>query len=204
MAVQLIRKVRPTLLVTCTVSSTCENSFLLISTQWTSAKDLKRARQVEYQKLQRKFRKERKDVEKLAAILKEAEENLANRETLCSVAKATLPSKSSSLRSESPEEGNSASIMSMSSVCDRNFKVPSESLLNSSIDEAKISDPSISITELGKIPEPQAGETIPSSRGTLLRSENESPSSDSNLRQCACSSVEPDEGKGWIENVGCA
>lgn len=52
------------------------DSLFALYSQWTSNKDLKKARQVEYQKLQRKFRKERKDVEKMAAAVKEAERKL--------------------------------------------------------------------------------------------------------------------------------
>jgi hypothetical protein len=44
--------------------------------KWTCARDLKKARQVDYQKIQRKFRKEKKDIEKYANIIKQAEQHL--------------------------------------------------------------------------------------------------------------------------------
>jgi hypothetical protein len=44
--------------------------------KWTCTRDLKKARQVDYQKIQRKFRKEKKDIEKYTNIITEAEQQL--------------------------------------------------------------------------------------------------------------------------------
>lgn len=46
--------------------------------KWTSQKDLKKSRQVEYQKHQRKVRKENKDLEKLRSSILELEKHLSN------------------------------------------------------------------------------------------------------------------------------
>ncbi|KAL3925773.1 MAG: hypothetical protein SGILL_000191, partial [Bacillariaceae sp.] len=44
---------------------------------WTCTRDLKKARQVDYQKIQRKYRKEKKDIEKFTATIADLEQHLA-------------------------------------------------------------------------------------------------------------------------------
>jgi len=46
--------------------------------KWTCPKDLKKARQIEYQKLQRKDRKEKKDIEKFSSHIKQLEDQLSD------------------------------------------------------------------------------------------------------------------------------
>lgn len=52
--------------------------------KWTGWKDLRKARQVEYQKHQRKVRKETKDIEKFELVIKTLEEKLVNQSTISS------------------------------------------------------------------------------------------------------------------------
>ena len=52
--------------------------------KWTGRKDLRKARQVEYQKHQRKVRKETKDIEKFELVIKTLEEKLVNQSTVSS------------------------------------------------------------------------------------------------------------------------
>lgn len=69
--------------VRCSVKNGFKSSALgavEIIKKWTSRKGLKKARQVEYQKHQRKVRKETKDIEKLELIIKGLQEKLVNKE----------------------------------------------------------------------------------------------------------------------------
>lgn len=83
---------------------------MLFFLQWTSNKDLKKARQVEYQKLQRKFRKERKDVEKMATAVKEAERKLSGNEHSHYKVHATFRADTSDSASIGPLLSNTGGI----------------------------------------------------------------------------------------------
>jgi hypothetical protein len=66
--------------VRCSVKNifkSCAVGALDIVRKWTSRKDLKKARQVEYQKHQRKVRKETKDMEKFQALIEKLEEKFS-------------------------------------------------------------------------------------------------------------------------------
>jgi hypothetical protein len=66
--------------IRCSVKNVFKNSASAavgIIRKWTSRKDLKKARQVEYQKHQRKVRKEAKDIEKCRKEIKNLKEKLA-------------------------------------------------------------------------------------------------------------------------------
>lgn len=45
--------------------------------KWTCTRDLKKARQIDYQKIQRKYRKEKKDIEKFTSTISELEHQLS-------------------------------------------------------------------------------------------------------------------------------
>eukprot|EP00980_Cylindrotheca_fusiformis_P010998 scaffold2526_cov131-Cylindrotheca_fusiformis.AAC.14 len=71
--------------VRCSTKNVFRNSAagaLEIIKKWTSSKHLKKSRQIEYQKHQRKVRKETKDIEKSRAILKSLEEVARNQDVL--------------------------------------------------------------------------------------------------------------------------
>ena len=95
---------------------------------------MKRARQVEYQKLQRKFRKERKDVEKLTAAVNEAERHLSGHGHPNSM--FHVPAQSGSFAPTAP--GSAASPKPSLSNIDGNQ--PETDTLDGSSEEAKGTD----------------------------------------------------------------
>ena len=69
------------------MSSVCKLSSIAITNiwcppaQWTCPKDFKKARQIDFQKFQRKDRKEKKDIEKFSNQIKKLQEQLSDSET---------------------------------------------------------------------------------------------------------------------------
>ncbi|KAG7373105.1 PLU-1-like protein [Nitzschia inconspicua] len=66
--------------VRCSMKEVFENSASAAAgliRKWTCMRDLKKARQIDYQRIQRRFRKEKKDIEKYATIIEEAEHQLS-------------------------------------------------------------------------------------------------------------------------------
>jgi hypothetical protein len=120
---------------------------------------LKKARQVEYQKLQRKFRKERKDVEKLAAVVKELERKLANRN---SHSDTTVQSESLRLALAGPPAEIASSTRSLVTSFVGNETADEarpDSVMDQSGDEGMITNCIFSTNERTKVPEKRSDES---------------------------------------------
>lgn len=164
------------------------DSFRLFSAKWTSGKNLKKARQVEYQKIQRKFRKERKDVEK---------------------AEATMESTASTmgvavLQEENPSSTRSILLKNNGSMT--RVQTPPEISLKTSGDEASGHGRNSSTMEPTKVPGQMPEERIDLVTGTrhgTMPIEDEFPRSDSDVKCDNPSSSISDKGKGSKGYIDC-